>query len=243
MLAMLAHNLNRDLPAARLFEAGHVFAAAGPDVVETLSLALGITGSEVATAPLNVAKDAPFYELKGAVEALIALFSTGPLTFAAEPLSATYEGGRAALALLDGKVVATFGQLVAAEETKRKLRQTVWLAELDLAALLGHALRQPMAKEISRYQAVERDFSFTFANNVRWEAISSTIEGLKIAELQRLSVIELWRNEAKFPGVYSTLVRTQFQSHDRTLRDEELTGWSDAIIAALQALGGTLRSS
>jgi phenylalanyl-tRNA synthetase beta chain len=42
--------------------------------------------------------------------------------------------------------------------------------------------------------------------------------------------------------VYSTLVRTTFQSLDRTLRDEELSAWSGNIIAALQQLGGTLRS-
>ena len=240
---MLAHNLNRDIPTARLFEAGHIFATNGADVSESLSLALGLTGTEVTIAPLNVAKDAPFYELKGAIESLAALFAAGKLTFADAPLPPTYAPGRAAVALLNGKTIAHFGQLAAAEESKRKLRQAVWLAELDLAALLAHPLRQPIAKELSRYQAVERDFSFTFPNSVNWGAISSAIEGLHIEELQRLSVAELWRDEARFPGVYSTLVRTNFQSHDRTLRDEELTMWSDAIIAALHALGGQLRTS
>jgi phenylalanyl-tRNA synthetase beta chain len=38
------------------------------------------------------------------------------------------------------------------------------------------------------------------------------------------------------------LLRTIFQSHDRTLREEELTAWSTNIINALTKLGGTLRA-
>jgi phenylalanyl-tRNA synthetase beta chain len=116
------------------------------------------------------------------------------------------------------------------------------VADIDLATLLKLPLRQKTAREISRFQAVERDFSFVFPDAVLWGQISGAIRGLGIQELARLEPVEVWRNEAKFPGVYSTLVRTTFQSLDRTLRDEELSAWSGNIIAALQQLGGTLRS-
>ena len=119
----------------------------------------------------------------------------------------------------------------------------MWLAELDLAcAARVTRCASPSPRELSRYQAVERDFSFTFPTPHEWQAISSAIEALKIDELQQaLAVAELWRNDRQISGLlFDILVRTVFQSHDRTLRDEELTGWSDAIIAALQALGGVL---
>jgi phenylalanyl-tRNA synthetase beta chain len=61
--------------------------------------------------------------------------------------------------------------------------------------------------------------------------------------LQSLKPIEVWRDPKKFPGVYSLLIRTVFQSHDRTLRDDELTAWSTEIITTLTNLGGTLRTS
>jgi phenylalanyl-tRNA synthetase beta chain len=38
-------------------------------------------------------------------------------------------------------------------------------------------------------------------------------------------------------------LRAAFQSSDRTLRDAELAGWSAQIVAALQKLGGILRST
>jgi phenylalanyl-tRNA synthetase beta chain len=37
------------------------------------------------------------------------------------------------------------------------------------------------------------------------------------------------------------LVRTTFQSHERTLRDDDMNAWSTWIIDALKALGGQQR--
>ena len=41
---MLAHNLNRDVREARLFEQGAVFTGSAEAVVESPSLSLGLTG-------------------------------------------------------------------------------------------------------------------------------------------------------------------------------------------------------
>ena len=108
--------------------------------------------------------------------------------------------------------------------------------------MLKRPLRGKMAREISRYQGVERDFSFVFPDAVTWGQITSVIEALSIAELTRVELIELWRNQEKYPGVHSTLIRSRFQSSVRTLVDEELALWSAKVISALQSLGGVLRS-
>ncbi|ADW70588.1 phenylalanine--tRNA ligase subunit beta [Granulicella tundricola] len=241
MVTMLAHNLNRDVLNVRLFETGAVFSGGTAEVSEAMSLSLGITGvSPVSN--LYLAADASFYELKGAVESLVGLFAAPGLTFAAEA-SPVFEAGRAAAASVNGKVVAQFGQLAASEGAKRKMRQPVYVATVDLAALLAMPLKHTTAKELSRFQAVERDFSFVFANSVTWGDVEGAIRSLKIAELQSLRPIEVFRDEKKWPGVYSTLMRTVFQSLDRTLTDEDVTGWWSAIISALQGLGGVIRDS
>ncbi len=36
-------------------------------------------------------------------------------------------------------------------------------------------LRQPIAPELSRFQPVERDFSFVFADAVRWQSIAGAL--------------------------------------------------------------------
>ncbi len=241
MVTMLAHNLNRDVLSARLFEAGAIFSGSDASVDELESLALGLTGTTPAT-PLYAAQDAPFFELKGAIEAVLSLFATAEPSFTSESLSKAFEPGRAAVVSLDGRNVASFGQLASSEATRRKLRQPVYVAELNLAELFKLPLRHVLARELSRYQAVERDFSFTFADATQWKSIDAAIRGLELTELQRLEVVEIFRDARKNPGQFSILIRVVFQSNERTLVDTELAAWSSGIIGALESLGGVLRS-
>jgi len=241
MVTMLAHNLNRDVLTARLFEAGATFSGCTCNVEESLALSLGLTAT-LAPTPLHSAQDAPFFELKGAIESILRLFDTPTPTFTSDAIPAAFETTRAASVLLSGKPIAHFGQLALAEATRRKLRQPVYLAELSLSTLLTYPLRHTTAREISRFQAVERDFSFTFADATQWQTISDAIQNLAIPDLRSLTPAEIFRDPQKNPGHFSVLIRTVFQSHDRTLTDEDLTAWSAAIIATLESLGGKLRA-
>jgi len=247
MAAMLAHNLNRDVSTVRLFEAGTIFSGTSSEkitkptqVEESQSLALGLTG-KVLTSPVYSDQDAPFFELKGVIESLLSLFAAPLPVFSTALIPAILEPGRAASVLLSGKPIAHFGQISTAEATRRKLRQPVYLAQLDLEALLTFPLRQATAQELSRFQSVERDFSFTFPDRILWEQIAEAIRALDLPELRTLEPVELWRDPKKYPGVYSTLVRTNFQSLDRTLIDTELAAWSDSILQVLKQIGGVHR--
>jgi phenylalanyl-tRNA synthetase beta chain len=263
MIAMLAHNLNRDVREVRLFEQGAVFSGMVNDgglvdqVIETRGLSLGLTGELPATR-LHSAKDAGIFELKGVVESLVSLFAMSSAESAdASAISAAQrlkfspdapawlEPGRGATALLDGRPVAYFGELAAREREARKLRQPVYLAEIDVEALYGLPLRRSTARELSRFQAVERDFSFTFADPVQWRTIAETMEALAIPELTRILPVEVFRDAkagSTMAGHYALLLRCVFQSSQRTLREEELTEWSARLIAALTALGGAIRT-
>jgi phenylalanyl-tRNA synthetase beta chain len=88
---------------------------------------------------------------------------------------------------------------------------------------------------------VERDFSFIFDNAVTFERMRSTVEALKIAEMTAFSPAEIFRGGSVAHGKYSVLLRATFQSVERTLRDDEVATWSQQIIKALEALGGSLR--
>ncbi len=252
MLTMLANNLNRDVPSARLFEQGHIFKAAGStgnhigEVHELPGLSLGLTSAVAQTTNLYSPADAPIFELKGAIQSIASLFTlpngADALTFTTANPPSWLHPGRSATALLGSHPIARFGELSPAESSRRKLRQPVFLAELDLAALYAHPLRKVTAHELSRFQAAQRDFSFVFPDSVLWHTVSSSIRALSIPELQQLSPVEVWRDQKKYPGVYSLLIRTVFQPPSRTLTDDELTSASDRIIEALTRLGGVHRA-
>lgn len=243
MLDMLAHNLNRDVSTVRFFETGTAFEGSTKQVSERPVLSFGLTDSAPAASPLYSAKDAGFFELKGAVEDLLSNFD-GQLTFTTQGLAPYLHPGRAADIYLNGKPVGCFGELHPAEAQKRKLKQTVWIGEICLQSLFQHALRARTSHDLSRYQAVERDFSFVFTDAVTWAQITAAITALNIPTLLRVTPQEIFRDakgKAVPAGHYSLLLRTVFQSSEATLRDEELSQWSASIINALTHLGGKLR--
>ena len=171
--------------------------------------------------------------------------SRGEARFDAGSLPAWIEPGRGARVLLEGVAVGAFGELNAGESAARKLRQPCVLAELDAAQLLARPLRQPALRELSRFQAVSRDFSFVFPDNVAWGAVEDALRGRKIPELQEIAPMEVFRDpkgKAIDAGRYSLLTRVVFQSNERTLTEDDLTRWSDEVTSALTSLGGVQRA-
>ena len=101
----------------------------------------------------------------------------GAVSFDANGLPAWIAEGRGARVLLAGELVGVFGELSAAELQARKLRQPCVIAVIDGQRLFETALRQPVSRELSRFQAVERDFSFVFPDAVTWAAVDAALRG------------------------------------------------------------------
>jgi phenylalanyl-tRNA synthetase beta chain len=251
MLNMLAWNLNRDSQDVRLFEMGAVYEATDHDRVEPRRMCLGATLSAVRNSLpmgslLDVSKGEAASEaevlrsFKGDVEDLLALFGGKSLSF--DRHTAEYfHPGRSARALLDGAVVAQFGQIHPDVIESRKLRQDVYVAELDLEALYKLGPRPIKFTPLAKYPAVERDFSFIFEDAVSFEQIRKAVTAAGINELCDFRPVEIFRGGSIGSGKYSILLRVRFQSEERTLREDEIAAWSAQIVSKLQNLGGTQR--
>jgi phenylalanyl-tRNA synthetase beta chain len=242
MLHMLEYNLNRGTDTVRLFEAGKVYELLGSSASERKQIAIGATGLVAPPSVHQPSRSYSFFDLKGDVESVLGEFQYKSVYFDAHAAS-YYHPGRSARAVIDGGTVAQFGQLHPAAAAERKLRQDVFLAEIYLDRLYRHGLRHPAYRRLSRFPAVDRDFSFIFDDAVTFERIRSAVESLRIAELRSFLPLEIFRGGAIPAGRYSVLLSAEFQSDERTLRDDEVGVWAEQIIKALQALGGTLRAS
>ena len=240
MLGMIAYNLNRGNTDVRLFESGDVFEKLGERFDERRRLCFAATGNTVEATVHTKAKAVDFFDLKGDVEDLLGGFAQRTLYFDTH-VPEYYHPGRAARIVLDGSTVGYIGQLHPAVAEQRKLKQDVYLAEIQQERLFEHALKQPRFAAISRYPAVERDFSFVFDDAVTFERVRGAVEALAIAELTGFKAVEIFRGGSVPAGKYSFLVRAAFQSSERTLRDEEVAAWSSRIIKTLEGLGGALR--
>jgi phenylalanyl-tRNA synthetase beta chain len=242
MLNMLAYNLNRGSNDVRLFEAGNVFEAAGDKTAEFKRICMGATGNTSPASVNQTTRPLSFFDLKGDVETLLNVFQHARLECKADAPDYYYPG-RSASAVMDGEVVAQFGQLDPAIEAGRKLKQDIFVAELYLDRLFKRGLRAVRYEALPRYPAVERDFSFIFDDAVIFERIDKAVTGLRLNDMRSFVPEEIFRGGSIPAGKYSLLLRATFQSGERTLRDDEVARWSGQIIKALEGLGGALRAS
>ncbi len=241
LLNMVSYNLNRGTTDVRLFEAGEVFEKTSDGRDERRHLGLVATGDVQPKSVHSEALPYTFFHMKGDIEEALAAFQHQSLTFDAE-VPGYFHPGRAARVVMDGETVAYLGQLHPDQAASRKLRQEVYLAEVMLDRLYRRGLREPRYQRISKFPAVTRDFSFVFDDAVIFHKIKSAVELLEIAELTAFSPGEIYRGEKVGAGKYSVLLHSEFQSKERTLRDDEVAQWSALIISKLEALGGTLRA-
>jgi len=242
MLDMLAYNLNRGSDNVRLFEAGSVFEAENGAAAELKRICLGAAGSAVRPNVHQPSRPFSFFDVKGDVETLLQLMEHDVLAFDAQTAE-YYHPGRSARAVMDGATVAQLGQLHPETAARRKIKHDVFIAELYLDRLYRFGLRTVRFEALPRFPAVERDFSFVFADAIVFDQIHKAVTGLHLDELRKFAPAEIFRGGAIPEGKYSLLLRATFQSNERTLREDEVARWSAQIVTALEGLSGTLRKS
>ncbi len=264
MLEMLAWNLNRDVEDIRLFEMGRIYELRDGERTEPTRACLGATLAAMtrwlpaggvldvsqrgnSSKPKEGLSGAPaesveaFRSFKGDVENLLAAFACGELSFDRDTAE-YFHRGRSARALVNGAPVVQFGQLADEAKVQRKLRQDVFLAEFDLERLHSLGLRTVKFEPLAKYPAVERDFSFVFADEVEFETIRRAVMRLGISALREFKPVEIFRGDSIGDAKYSVLLRVKLQSNEATLRDDQIAAWAAEIVKALQALGGVQRA-
>ena len=247
MLAMIAGNLHRDVSDVRLFELGTVFSGTTEKVEERPAVAFGAAGSLPERSPLHPARAIDFHDMKGAVEQVLARFQAHSVyfdSFSADAglMPAWLHPYRAARVTAEGITVGWFGQLHPREAAARKLKEPVLVGELYLDRLYKLPLRIPIAREISRFQPVRRDFSLVLDESVGWEKIDRALAALRIPEIIDWRAREVFRDAKLGKQTYSLLMGVTFQAPDRTLREEELQSFQERVVEAVGKAGARLRT-
>jgi phenylalanyl-tRNA synthetase beta chain len=258
MAATLEWNLNHGQRNVRLFEIGRHYRVEGTTSVETPILIIGATGEAREKGIYENARAYEFADLKGDLDAIGALAGGfewqegGPNWF-----HAARRGTLTLLSLAPSAVAPSApknlsslgiaGQLARRVADKFKLRQEIFLAEIQLDPLYAaiRAAKDARSYEpVPRFPAVERDFSLLFAENTPFSEVVKTIRSLNIAEIASIEAADLFRGKNVPAGKYSLLVRVTFQSREATLTDAQTSDFSAKIIAALEKqLGAQLRAT
>ena len=246
MINAVSWNLNHGQRDLRLFEIGRRYELRAGQPIETRILTLGATGLARDKSIYQPAREFAFADLKGDLDSIGALAGGFAWRSAGRSWLAPSRSAQIAVENHDGEIGAT-GQLARGIAEKLKLRQDVFLAEIDLDRLLA-AVESAQAnhkfESIPRFPAVERDFSLVLSDGIQFSQVAGAIRALEIAELRRIEAADLFRGGQIPAGKYSLMIRVAFQSPEATLTDAEVAGFSARIVSALeQKLGASLRTA
>jgi phenylalanyl-tRNA synthetase beta chain len=223
MLRTLQWNLNRGVRDLQFYEWGKIYDAEGEKPV----LMLGATGRRDPAGVHPAAGDFSFFDLKGDLEDVLERLGT-ELDLAVDSLPPYYHPGRAAR--LGSSIV--FGELHPDHAEQFKIRQRVYLAEVDVDALLQLKTRKQVAP-IPRHPSVRRDFSLILDKGTRYADVQRVIEDARIPELERIEPFDRMES-GPFPDTkYALSISVTYQAPDRTLTDTEVEQFDRRIVALL----------
>jgi phenylalanyl-tRNA synthetase beta chain len=253
MAAALEWNLNHGQHNVRLFEIGRGYRLDGSASVETPILTIGATGEAREKGLHENAREYEFADLKGDLDAIGAL--AGGFNWQQGGATWTHAARRGTIHLQSVissearnlSSIGTAGQLARRVAEKFKLRQDIFLAEIQLDPLyaaISAAKEARRYEPLPRFPAVERDFSLLLADGTPFSHVVKSIRSLNIGEITSVEAADLFRGKNVPAGKYSLLVRVTFQSREGTLTDAQISDFSGKIVSSLEKiLAAQLRAS
>ena len=218
--------------------------------LETVFLTLGATGEAREKSIYENARIYEFADLKGDLDALGSL--TGGFNWKHDGPKWLNPTHAAHLSVPQNsrntEMVGLAGQLSRRIMDRLKLRQDVFIAELELEPLYRsyYDLKNSRRFEpIPKFPAVERDFALIFKDSgVTFGQIAAAIYHLNIPEVVSVQALDLYRGKNIPPGTFSLMIRVTLQSREGTLTDAEIVEISSRVLRPLQySWGAQLRSS
>ncbi|PYV11137.1 MAG: phenylalanine--tRNA ligase subunit beta [Acidobacteria bacterium] len=226
LVKAVKHNLNHGNHSVRLFEIGKVFHADPSGEPRERKPSGGYT----------------FFHLKGAVSALAVALRAASAEVVPEAGVAWLNPAVAGRLVVGGEALGVLGGLHPDLEEAYKLRQQVYLAEIDFELLARCALQPVEFRSLPKYPAVERDLSVVVPDDLGFAAIHRGIAGLGMAELVTIDLIDVYEGEKIPPGKRSMTLRLKFQARDRTLTVDQVQTFSDNVVQFLRGdCGAELR--
>ncbi len=241
LVQALRYNLSRQQTRIRLFESGLRFYRKDGTIRQEKCLA-GILSGDVFPEQWALPKrPADFYDLKGDVEALLALTGRRTFTFRPESHPALHPGQSAAIVdRADQHRCGWLGMLhpVLAEELG--IDQDVFLFELDQDVI--EQRRLPFYRPLSRFPAVRRDLAVVVDEAVPAQALLDTVTDCIGELLIDLVLFDVYRGTGLGEKEKSLALGLVLQHPERTLTDDEVDRLIEQVLETLrQRFGARLR--
>jgi phenylalanyl-tRNA synthetase beta chain len=239
LLATLAHNQKFEQAGIRLFEIGKVFLPRGKDLPEEKEILCAVLSGPRAELSWQT-NDEPldFLDAKGVVETILNQLGL-KVSFDIGNDENLYPGKQADIIVQDEKV-GTMGEVHPRVVQAFELSNTSCLIEIDLVKLSGMITWTKEYKPIPRFPSVPRDIALVVDEQVSYRTVENIVGSFPL--VMQVTLFDLYRGKQIPEDKKSFAIRIVYQSHGRTLTDEEVDRTQEQMLARLhQELGATLR--
>ena len=207
----------------RLYEIGKVYFAR-PDGMadEPKLLCLGGYGGGM-----------DFFQLKGAVERILAGLRITDVTFEAEHDNPSYHPGRCAKVYAGGKLLGVLGQIHPLAAANYGVDAELYTAELWLGELLAARGATPVYTPLPRFPAITRDIAVVCDASVPVGELTECIRKAEKNVLRGVKLFDVYTGVGIPEGKKSVAFSLTLRSDDGTLTDDHA---EEAVRAVLDAL-------
>jgi len=233
MLTVLAANYSKSIPAVRFFEVNNIYLPKAIPVTEQPheqpTLCIGCFGAEE-----------DFYQLKGIIETLLARFGIkAAFKASSEPF---LHPGRQANAMVEGKTIATLGEVHPDTTLSYGIEAKVYVAEINLEMLYKNAQQKVLFSPLPKYPTVERDLAVVVEQSQAIGDMLAAITTAGGALLKDVKLFDIYKGAQVGENKMSVAFALKLRADDRTLTDEEVNKVFDKIVRSLEyKFGAKLR--
>ena len=238
MLGAVERNVSRGNRDLALFELGKVFCADAklfPE--ERYELAMLLTGRrhpERFSSELEERYD--FFDLRGALEELCESYHIRNYRFVKLSGDARFREGCAAELQINGRTAGALGEVSPKLASAWRTSDKVFIAQIEMSALVGAAAHKLEFKELAQFPATTRDVALVAPAAMEHAEIVEFVRKCKLPELESVRLFDVFVDEAlKQAGKKSMAYQFTFRNRSRTLKDAEVNAVMDKLRGELAA--------
>jgi phenylalanyl-tRNA synthetase beta chain len=237
ILETMHFNMTRQIKNLRIFEIGKIFLKSDRQVLprEPEMLIALWTGAGTDASWYGRETPCDFYDIKGAVEALLNALKVDSVRFTARsPESCDYtRPGHTAQIMASDVQVGLVGEIHPRVGESYDLKQAAFIFELDLEKMDGLIPEASHSKPIPRFPAVYRDITIIVDRKIETRTILETVENFQEDLIERLHLFDVFEGDPIASGKKSVSFRITYRSPDKTLVDEDVTDLHKSITERL----------
>jgi phenylalanyl-tRNA synthetase beta chain len=224
----------------RVFEIGNTFISRGSDQQpEEIEIIAGLwTGDRFTAGWYDKATPCDFYDLKGSVEALLEDLHIQDVKFRSLPADEctyTRPGATARIVLGDQElgVLGTMGEVHPQVLSTYELKQTAFIFELHLDALLIAIPPAISSRPLPKYPSTVRDATLIIDSGLEADDLLQQIRQMREPLVEEIRMFDVFSGAPIARGRKSISLRVTYRSPDATLEDNVVNDLHTRLMAGL----------